>query len=123
MIRAWGESLTWVKIRVPHQAFGAVRTWHGKATSWRAATRQNRGWCYQARQTWGRRNFGMTEPPPGSQNMHVEQIERLEAENARLRAAIEEAQEAIEQHKIKGPGSVDFDGILARLRDALGRRL
>jgi hypothetical protein len=55
--------------------------------------------------------------------MHVEQIERLAAENERLRAVIKEAQEAIEQQQIKGPGSVDFDGILARLRDALGRRL
>jgi hypothetical protein len=55
--------------------------------------------------------------------MHVEQIKRLSAENERLRAAIKGAQEPIEQHKIKRPGSVDFDGILARLRDALGRRL
>ena len=56
-------------------------------------------------------------------NMHIEHIVRLGTENERLWAAIKEAQEAIEQHKIKGPGSVDFDGILARLRDALGRRL
>ena len=66
----------------------------------------------------------MTEPPSWSQtNTHVEQIARLEAENERLRAAIREAQEAIEQHKSKRPGSVDFDGILARLRDALVGRL
>jgi hypothetical protein len=61
----------------------------------------------------------MTKP----KNQDVDQIERLAAENARLRAVIKEAQEAIEQHKIKGPGSVDFDGILARLHDALARRL
>jgi hypothetical protein len=54
----------------------------------------------------------MTKPP----NDDVEQIERLVAENRRLRAAIEEAQEAIEQKKANGPGSIDFDGLLARLR-------
>ncbi len=52
--------------------------------------------------------------------MHVEQIERLEAENERLRAAIKEAQEAIETYSASGPGSIDFDAILARLRAALG---
>ena len=61
----------------------------------------------------------MTKPP----NEDVEQIERLEAESERLRAAIKEAQEAIEKYSASGPGSIDFDGILARLRDALGQRL
>lgn len=59
----------------------------------------------------------MTKPP----NDDVEQIERLVAENKRLRAAIKEAQEAIEQQKTNGPGSIDVDGILARLRNALGQ--
>ena len=59
----------------------------------------------------------MTKPP----NEDVEQIERLEAESERLRAAIKEAQEAIETYSASGPGSIDFDAILARLRAALGR--
>ena len=50
-----------------------------------------------------------------------EQIEGLIAENERLRAAIEEAQEAIEKYSASGPGSIDFDAILARLRAALRR--
>ena len=54
-------------------------------------------------------------------NEDVEQIERLEAENERLRAAIKEAQEAIEKYSASGPGSIDFDGILAGLRAALRR--
>jgi uncharacterized membrane protein YccC len=48
----------------------------------------------------------------------VERIERLEAENERLRAAIDAAQEALRHHKPAGP-SIDFDRILARLRNAL----
>ena len=52
---------------------------------------------------------------------HFKQIERLEAENERLRAAIKEAQEAIEKYSASGPGSIDFDAILARLRAALRR--
>ena len=59
----------------------------------------------------------MTKP----QDEYFEQIERLEAENERLRAVIKEAQEAIEQHRANGPRSIDFDGILARLRAALRR--
>jgi hypothetical protein len=51
----------------------------------------------------------------------VERIERLAAENERLRAAIKGAQEAIQQHKSTG-ASMDFDGILAHLRDACGPR-
>ena len=51
----------------------------------------------------------------------AKQIERLEAENERLRAAIKEAQEAIEKYSASGPGSVDLDGILNRLRAALRR--
>jgi hypothetical protein len=54
-------------------------------------------------------------------NTLVEQIERFEAENERLRAAIKEAQEAIETYSASGPGSIDFDAILARLRAALHR--
>jgi hypothetical protein len=57
----------------------------------------------------------MTKP----QDEYGERIERLEAENERLRAAIKDAQEAIEQYGSKGPGSIDFAGILARLRAAL----
>jgi hypothetical protein len=57
----------------------------------------------------------MTKP----QDEYGERIERLEAENERLRAVIKDAQEAIEQCGAKGPGSIDFDGILARLRAAL----
>jgi hypothetical protein len=34
-----------------------------------------------------------------------------------------EAQEAIEKHSTSGPRSIDFDAILARLRDARGLRL
>ena len=59
----------------------------------------------------------MTKP----QDEYFEQIERLEAENERLRAVIKEAQEAIEQHRANGPRSIDLDGILARLRAALRR--
>jgi hypothetical protein len=59
----------------------------------------------------------MTKSP----NEDVEQIERLEAENERLRAATKEAQEAIEKYSASGPGSIDFDAILARLRAALRR--
>jgi hypothetical protein len=61
----------------------------------------------------------MTKPP----NEDVEQIGRLEAENERLRAATREAQEAIEKRSTSGPRSIDFDAILARLRDALELRL
>ncbi len=57
-----------------------------------------------------------------SPNENVEQIERLGAENDRLRAAIKEAQEAIETYSASGPGSIDFDAILARLRAALSQR-
>jgi hypothetical protein len=49
----------------------------------------------------------------------VERIERIEAENERLRAAIKAAEEAIEKHSTSGAGSIDFDAILARLRAAL----
>lgn len=59
----------------------------------------------------------MTKP----QDEYFEQIERLEAENERLRAAIEEAQEAIKQLRADGPRSIDLGGILARLRAALRR--
>ena len=52
---------------------------------------------------------------------HFKQIERLTAENERLRAVIKEAQEAIEKYSASGPGSIDFDAILARLRAALRR--
>ena len=69
----------------------------------------------------GPQKFRHDRAAPGSKNMHVEQIERLEAENARLRAAIKEAQEAIATYSASGPGSIDFDAILARLRAALGR--
>jgi sugar phosphate isomerase/epimerase len=57
----------------------------------------------------------MTKP----QDEYGERIERLEAENERLRAVIKDTREAIEQRGAKGPGSIDFDGILARLRAAL----
>jgi hypothetical protein len=50
----------------------------------------------------------------------VERIERIKAENERLRAAIKAAEEAIHQHQSTG-GSMDFDGVLARLRNALGK--
>jgi hypothetical protein len=56
-----------------------------------------------------------------SPNLDVERIERLAAENERLRATIKEAQEAIEKYRASGPGSIDFDAILARLRAALRR--
>ena len=59
----------------------------------------------------------MTKSP----NEDVERIERLETENERLRAAIKEAQEAIETYSASGPGSIDFDAIVARLRAALRR--
>ena len=62
-----------------------------------------------------RRLFLMTKPPND-----VERIEGLEAENERLRAAIGDAEEAIEQQKANGHGSIEFDGTLARLRNALG---
>jgi hypothetical protein len=59
----------------------------------------------------------MTKP----QNEHVEQIERLAAENERLRALIKEAQEAVEHYNTNNSASSDLDGIVARLRAALRR--
>jgi hypothetical protein len=59
----------------------------------------------------------MTKP----QNEYVEQIERLGAENERLRALIKEAQEAVEHYNTNDSGSIDLDGIVARLRAALLR--